>query len=70
LRANPKGVKGRTAVFEIMQMNKELEQVILKNPTDIDVMKVVRRQGMLTMKEDALMKAFEGKIPFSEVNKV
>lgn len=66
----PKGVKGRTAVFEIMQMNKELEQVILKNPTDLDIMKVVRRQGMLTMKEDALLKAFEGKIPFSEVNKV
>jgi type IV pilus assembly protein PilB len=66
----PKGVKGRTAVFEIMQMNKELEQVILKNPTDIDIMKVVRRQGMLTMKEDAMIKAFKGEIPFSEVNKV
>ncbi len=66
----PKGVKGRTAVFEIMQMNKELEQVILKNPTDIDIMKVVRRQGMFTMKEDALFKAFEGTIPFSEINKV
>jgi type IV pilus assembly protein PilB len=66
----PKGVKGRTAVFEIMQMNKEVEQVILKNPTDIDIMKVVRRQGMLTIKEDAMIKAFKGLIPFSEVNKV
>ena len=53
-----------------MQMNKEVEQVILKNPTDIDIMKVVRRQGMLTIKEDAMIKAFKGLIPFSEVNKV
>ncbi|MBI2474145.1 MAG: type II/IV secretion system protein [Candidatus Taylorbacteria bacterium] len=66
----PKGTRGRTAVFEILEMNKELEQVILKNPTDAEIMKVARKNGMLTMHEDALLKAFEGQIPFSEVNKI
>ena len=51
-------------------MNKELEQVILKNPTDIEIMKVARKNGMITMHEDALLKAFKGLIPFSEVNKI
>jgi type IV pilus assembly protein PilB len=66
----PKGTRGRTAVFEILEMNKELEQVILKNPTDIEIMKVARKNGMLTMHEDALLKAFKGEIPFVEVNKI
>ncbi|OHA15312.1 MAG: hypothetical protein A3B08_02130 [Candidatus Taylorbacteria bacterium RIFCSPLOWO2_01_FULL_43_44] len=66
----PKGTRGRTAVFEILEMNKELEQVILKNPTDIEIMKVARKNGMITMHEDALLKAFKGLIPFSEVNKI
>ena len=66
----PKGTRGRTAVFEILEMNKELEQVILKNPAESEIMKVARKQGMITMKEDAILKAFKGDIPFSEVNKV
>ena len=57
-------------VFEILQMDKELERVILKNPTDTDLMTVARKQGMLTMKEDAILKAFNKEIPFEEVNKL
>ncbi|MFA6552219.1 MAG: GspE/PulE family protein [Candidatus Paceibacterota bacterium] len=66
----PQGTRGRTAVFEVLQMNKELEGVILKNPTDIEIMKMARKQGMFTMKEDAIIKAFKREIPFEEINKL
>jgi len=66
----PQGTRGRTAVFEVLQMNKELESVILKNPTDIEIMKMARKQGMFTMKEDAIIKAFKREIPFEEINKL
>ena len=66
----PTGTRGRIAVFEVYEMDKELEHVILKNPTEPEIMSVVREKGMLTMREDALMKAFEGVIPFEEVNKL
>ncbi len=66
----PKGTRGRAAVFEILKMDKELEQVILKNPTEGEIMRVARRQGMLTMHEDGLLKAFKKVIPFEEVNKI
>ncbi|MDO8482962.1 MAG: GspE/PulE family protein [bacterium] len=66
----PKGTRGRTAVFEIMQMSKELEAVILKSPTEADCYKVARNQGMLTLKEDALLKAFKKEIPIEEVNRL
>ncbi len=64
----PTGTAGRTAVMEVLPMDEELESVILKNPTEIEIAKVARRKGMLTMKEDAILKAFQKVIPFEEVN--
>ena len=64
----PKGTSGRVAVMEVMMMDKNIENVILKNPTEIELMKVARGNGMLTMKEDAILKSFKRIIPFEEVN--
>ena len=64
----PTGMRGRMAVFEIIEMNKEIEEIILKNPSDLEIQKIARKNGMLTMKEDAILKAFDKKIPFSEIN--
>lgn len=64
----PKGTKGRMAVFEVLEMNKELERVVLTNPTEPAVWEVARRQGMLTMREDALIKSMRKEVPFEEVN--
>ncbi len=66
----PKGTRGRTAVFEALFMDKELEQVILRNPAEAEVLRVARKQGMFTMKEDAIFKAFRKEIPWEEVNKL
>ena len=64
----PNGVQGRVAVMEVLQMDKELEQIILKTPTEQEIWKHARAKGMLTMKEDALLKAFARVIPFEEFN--
>ncbi len=64
----PTGLKGRMAVFEVLEMSSELEKVILESPVDSKLWQVARSQGMLTMQEDAMIKAFDKKIPFSEVN--
>jgi len=66
----PKGIRGRVAVFEAFKMDKEIESIILDNPTELGVSKVLREKGMLTMKEDALIKSFNKIIPFEEVNKL
>ncbi len=64
----PNGTRGRVAVFETMPITRELERVILTDPTDVAIWKVAREQGMFTMKEDAIIKALEKKIPFEEVS--
>jgi type IV pilus assembly protein PilB len=65
---SPTGTRGRTAVFEILRMNKEIEEVILKEPVEEKIYAAARAGGMLTMREDAIMKALAGEISFEEIN--
>ncbi len=64
----PNGTRGRLAVFEFLRMDKELEHVVLTNPVEEEVYATARAKGMITMREDAIMKALAGEIPFEEVN--
>lgn len=66
----PSGTKGRTAVFEFLKMDRDLEHVILTNPVEQAVYEAARAKGMLTMKDDAILKAFAGTIPFEEINNI
>ncbi len=63
----PSGTRGRIAVFEMFKVDKEMQQVILKNPVGAEIYKVARKNGMFTMQEDAMLKSIEGTIPFQEV---
>lgn len=64
----PNGTRGRLAVFEFLRMDKEIEHVVLTNPVEEAVYAAARAKGMFTMREDAIMKALAGQIPFEEVN--
>jgi len=64
----PQGVKGRAAVMEVLEMNHEIENVILKGGSDRDIYEIARKHGMLLLKEDALLKCFNKEVPFEEVN--
>ncbi|MEK7641889.1 MAG: ATPase, T2SS/T4P/T4SS family [Patescibacteria group bacterium] len=66
----PKGTRGRMAVFEMFAMDKDIEKAILTTPTETEILKIARSKGMLTLKEDALIKAFNKIIPLEEVNKL
>jgi type IV pilus assembly protein PilB len=64
----PNGTRGRLAVFEILRMDKDIEHVVLTTPVEEKVYAAARAKGMLTLREDAIIKALDGKIPFDEVN--
>lgn len=64
----PKGTKGRVAVTEVYKMDRALEAIILKEPTELAINKYLRSKGMLSMKEDSMIKALDKIIPFEEVN--
>lgn len=64
----PNGTRGRAAVLEVLEMNDEIERAILTNPSEETMYTIARNRGMLTMKEDAIIKALNGEIPFDEIN--
>lgn len=64
----PNGTSGRIAVIEVFEMDKDIEAAILKEPTEPELYKIARAKGMLSMKEDAILKGFQKIIPFEEIN--
>ena len=65
---SPTGMRGRAAVFEVMEMSPAIEKIVLENPVESKLWAAARSEGMLTMREDAMIKVFNKKVPFSEVN--
>ncbi len=66
----PRGNSGRLGVFEILRMTVDLEKIILTNPVETAIMEEARKQKMLTMREDGILKVLEGKIGLEELGYV
>ncbi len=64
----PSGTHGRVACFEVFDMNTELERAILAGKPEDELYSIVRKRGLITMKEDAIIKSAKGIVPFEEVN--
>lgn len=66
----PSGTKGRIGIFEVVEMNKKLEEIILTSPSIQNLEKEARNQGMITLREDGILKVFNGKIGIEELSEV
>lgn len=69
-KCSQKGTKGRIAVFEILEMTPQLEEIIIGGPTESKIMAEAERQGMVTMLQDGILKVLEGIISFDELIRV
>lgn len=69
-KCNMKGEKGRLGVFEVLKMTPELERIIVEDPTDQRIGEEARRQGMISMRQDAVIKAVRGDISIEEVFRI
>lgn len=66
--ACPKGTRGRIGIFEVLAMTKELEQIILSNdPSALRIEAEAKRQNMIDMRQDGLLKALSGMIGMEEL---
>jgi type IV pilus assembly protein PilB len=54
------GFSGRIGIFEILEMTKNLEEIILKEPSEAKILEEARRQGMITMRQDGILKVLKG----------
>ncbi|MFA6098850.1 MAG: GspE/PulE family protein [Patescibacteria group bacterium] len=61
------GYKGRVLIDEILAVDDELRNVIVTNPTIDAIKETAKRQNMVAMSQDGILKALERKTSLSEV---
>ena len=62
------GYKGRVGVYEVLTMGEEVEQMILSGKvSETDAQNIAIKNGMVTMVQDALLKAKDGITSIEEV---
>ena len=66
-QCNNKGISGRIATFETFRMTPELENIISAGVTEGKLQEEARRQGMVTLRQDGILKALEGLVGIEEV---
>ena len=66
-QCNDKGTRGRIAVFEILAMTSELSQIIASGVSEDKLVAEAKRQNMITMFQDGILKVLDGIIGLEEL---
>jgi len=61
------GYKGRIGIFEVMGMNEEIENITIAKRPSSELKAAAIKNGMVTMKQDGLIKALKGVTSINEV---
>lgn len=64
------GYKGRIGIFEVLTMSRSLENLVLERKPSSDIKNMAIKEGMITMKQDGLIKALKGLTTVNEVMRV
>ncbi len=69
-KCNNSGFSGRIGLFEILSMTSQLVDVISKEPSEEEILKEAKRQGMITMRQDGILKVLNGTTTIQEIIRV
>lgn len=64
------GYRGQIGIYEVMSVNKQIEKMILEKKSTGDIFTVMRKNGMLTLRENGLIKVIEGITTYDEIIRV
>lgn len=68
--ATPRGYIGRAGLYEVMDVNEEIQALIVNRATSNEIQRKAVEQGMITMRQDGYLKALQGLTTIEEVNRV
>jgi type IV pilus assembly protein PilB len=66
-KCNFKGYAGRIGISEAMKMTDVLGKIIIKNSAESEILEEARKQGMMTIAEDGILKVLQGFTSMEEV---
>jgi type IV pilus assembly protein PilB len=61
------GTIGRLAINEILKMTPELGEITMKDPTERELQNEAKKQGMINLKQDGMIKVIQGYTTIEEV---
>jgi general secretion pathway protein E len=64
------GYTGRSGIYEMMRIDENIQQLILKNADSNTIKKAAQAAGMLTLREDGAFKICEGRTTIEEIVRV
>lgn len=64
------GYRGQTGIYELLEINEEIESLILKRTSSTAIREAAVRRGMALLRDDGLRKVSEGITTLSEVLRV
>ncbi|KPK39056.1 MAG: hypothetical protein AMJ78_09060, partial [Omnitrophica WOR_2 bacterium SM23_29] len=64
------GYKGRVGIFELLMVNEEIRELIVKKASSNVIREAARKAGMKTLRDDGLLKALGGITTIPEVIRV
>lgn len=66
----PHGYSGRAGIYEVMDVNSDIQKLIIDHATSLEIQRLAVSQGMITMRQDGYLKALSGVTTIEEVNRV
>jgi type IV pilus assembly protein PilB len=66
----PRGYSGRAGLYEVMDVNEEIQNLIVARATSAEIQRKAQQQGMVTMRQDGYLKVLQGITTIEEVNRV
>ncbi len=66
-KCNNSGFSGRIGLFEILSMTNQLVDIIAKQPSEEEILKEAKRQGMISMRQDGVLKVLNGVTTIEEI---
>ena len=64
------GMKGRTAMYEVMVVSSEIRELILRGSSTTELRDLAQQQGMKTLRQAGLLKVLEGATTAEEILRV
>lgn len=69
-RCNNSGYKGRVGIYSVMSLSERLKQMTIAHAPETEIAAVAREEGMLTLREDGVVKIRAGVTSLEEVLRV
>lgn len=69
-KCNGSGYKGRFGIFEVLPMTEKIQELAIKRSSSTEILNQALREGMITMKQDGILKVLKGQTTIEEVYRV